>query len=326
MALREPPRTAPPPPRVPWPALVGVQIALAVGLAGLILWARPAPVATSDAAVERQIASKLKAAGAMDEAALVYESFLGRPGTAPDVRASVAFSLGEAYLERGSYERALRWYYEAEATGSAPGEVGARIVHCLEALGRVHEARAALASRSALDAPERADSDPVVARIGTDAIHASDVLRALDDLPPHVSASVGDAAGREAFLRKYVADELLWRKAQALELDSDPAVRRRHAAALRQLALDAFLEREVVAKIDVGEAELETWFQANAERYRTTGEDGAEGPDPVLAELRPRVERDYRMWKIQTGYEELVAAELASSQVELLPDALEAAR
>ena len=110
----------------------------------------------------------------------------------------------------------------------------------------------------------------------------------------------------------------MWRKALKLELDDDPEVRRRHAELLKQLAVGQLVERELVAKIQADETDLRAWYTANAERY------GGEGAEPrPFDEVRPVVERDYRLMKLDEGYQRLVESELAAAGVELFPERLE---
>lgn len=224
----------------------------------------------------REIASKLKAAGAMEEAAALYGVYLEDAGNSASLasRASIAYSLGQIYLEGGQYERALRWFYEAESLGAGPlaEQVSQKIVHSLESLGRMHAAQAALNARVSLDdAPEdavkRPDSDPVVARIGKDEILRSDIDRALDELPPELRKHFAGDAQRNQFVRKYVADELLWRKAQKLEYQNDPEVRRQLEGLLKQLVVAKFIEKEVLGKITVDAADLQTFHEANRVQY-----------------------------------------------------------
>jgi parvulin-like peptidyl-prolyl isomerase len=68
-------------------------------------------------------------------------------------------------------------------------------------------------------------------------------------------------------LRKYVADELIWRKAQKLEYDEDPDVRRRLDALFKQLVVEAFVGKEILGKIEVDPADLKTFHAANRARY-----------------------------------------------------------
>lgn len=327
MELREPPRTGP---RRRSP--VGGRWLAILAAAGLAIWSillvwRPSPSTPRRESAERarEVAAKLQAAGALVEAAARYEAYLEAAAPPADQQARIAYSLGVNYLESGQYEKALRWFYESETLGGADlgSELSARIVHCLERLGRHRSAQAALESRVELSAvaPAPAD-DPFVARIGPTEVRRSELLRALDDLPPEIAAGYSTDEGRREFLEKWVADELLWRKAVKLEYDRDPEVQRRHAAALKQLAVARFLEREVMNEITVDEADLRNYFEANRQRYESGDAEDASRPEVTLEQVRPQVERDYRLLKLQSAYSDLIATELAAQQVELMSENL----
>ncbi len=270
MELRAPPITAAPP--VKNRLLLSLQLLTLVSLVAfaVLFFTSGAKDVTSDPDRLRDVAAKLKAAGAVDEAANLYERYLATASIDKQTRAAVAYSVGTLYFDQGQYEKAVRWFYEAEALG--PGtlteEVGARIVHCLERLGRVHAARAALASRTELgtDATRPAD-DPVVAKIGEHLIYASDLQKALDDLPPQLASQFNSAEGRVNFLRKHVADELIARKAQKLEYDKDPEVRRRLEFMFKQLIVNAFVEKEILGKISPDSTDLENFHATHRDRY-----------------------------------------------------------
>ncbi len=320
MELRSPP--TPPPAPAEGRA---VRVLLIVNLLGLIalgayLYLRSGAAAAADpAAAEhaREVASKLKAAGALDEAAAQYEVYLETTDAPSETRASVAYSLASTYLDDGRYEKALRWFYEAEAlgVGELSDQLSKKVVHTLERLGRYHSAKAVLDSRVALDqgpAAARSENDPVVARIGDEEIPRSRVLSLLDDLPPEAAAQFAGGAQRAELLKKYVADELLWRKAVKLEYDRDPQVRRSYEALLKQLAISKFVEREVVSKIEIDPADLQNFFEANRAKYEQEGE--------TLEQMPPQVERDYRMSKAQSAYQEVIDSELATEDVQLFPE------
>ncbi len=323
MELRQPPTTPQKPVRdrvVRGLLIVNLIVVLALGV---FFYLRSGAAAAADpAAAEhaREIAGKLKAAGALDEAAALYEVYLETTDAPVKTRANVAYSLGATYLDSGRYERALRWFYEAESLGAGAlaDELSKKIVHSLERLGRYHSAKAALDARVQLEsepgaAAQRAASDPVVATIGDEEIYRSDVERMLDDLPPEVAQSVNSPAQRGELLKKYVADELMWRKAVKLEYDQDPELRRRWDSLLKQMAVAKFVEEEVLGQIEIDPADLQNYFEANRERY----EDPEGEP---LEEMPPQVERDYRMQKIQAAYNELIDSELATEDVELYPE------
>lgn len=319
MELRPPPQTPPAPARDRAVRTLLIVNLLAVAALGAFLWWRAGAAPAADPAAAdhaREVASKLKAAGALDEAAALYEVFLSGTDAPAATRANVAYSLGSLYLDAGRYERALRWFYEAESlgVGELSDALSQKIVHTLERLGRYHSAQAVLGSRVALekdDAVKRSGDDPVVARIGQTEVHRSEVLRMLDDLPPEMAAQL-TGAQRGELLKKYVADELLWRKAVKLEYDKDPEVLRRHDALLKQLAISKLVENDVVSRIKVDPDDLKNYFEANRKRYEKEGE--------KLEKMPPEVERDYRMSKIQAEYQKVIDSELATADVELFPE------
>lgn len=305
----------------------GLLILILALLLALSLWLylRPGSARTdlSTAARHREVAAKLQAAGALDEAAQLYAAYLQDSGAPDDQRARIAYSLGTNYMQSGDYEQALRWFYETEVLGAGDlsDELSSRIVHCLERLGRHHAAQAALENRVQMD-PEgvrRAEDDPVVARLGQTQIYRSEVMRALDSLPPEVASNFASPEGQQELLKKYVADELLWRQAVKLEYDRDPEVARRQTEVLKQLAVARFVEREVFDKIQVDEADLQNYFAANQDRYQQN-QDGAEAQEVTFDQVRQRVERDYQMFKMSAAYNELIDTELSTQDVELFPE------
>ena len=325
MELREPPlRTAEP--RVDRLSrgllLVILLVLMALG-AMLISRSRHAD-GREDAEHIREVAARLQAAGALDEAALQYQRYLEAGDPSREARVGIAVSLGNNYLDSGHYERALRWFYEAETLGAGDlgEELAGKVVHTLERLGRPYAAQSALASRARLpeEDVERPEDDPVVARIGSDEILRSDVERALDDLPPELAAQVASAEGRARYLEQYVADELLWRKAMKLEYDKDPEVLRQHQALFKQLVVSRFAEREVLNRIEVDEADLRNHFDANRNRFVPVASEGEQAVEPSFEEVRAIVERDYRRMKMQSAYQAMIDSEMAAQGVELDPE------
>ncbi len=320
MELRSPPTSPPAPARdgaVRGLLIVNLIVLLALGATFFLRSGTPRSADPGAAEHAREVASKLKSAGALDQAAALYEVYLETTDAEPETRASVAYSLGSTYLDDGRYEKALRWFYEAEAlgVGELSDQLSKKVVHTLERLGRYHSAKAVLDSRVALDSgpgAARSPDDPVVARIGEEEFSRSQVLRLLDDLPPEAAAQFQGAAQRAELLKKFVADELLWRKAVKLEYDRDPQVRRSYEALLKQLAISKFVEKDVVSQIEVDPADLQNFFEANRQRYEKEGE--------TLEQMPPQVERDYRMSKVQAAYGEVIESELATEDVEMFPE------
>jgi tetratricopeptide (TPR) repeat protein len=334
MKLREPPRAAATAGSDRSVRLLLLAVLIAVlGVGVLVLTRGPAKAGSADPERTRELATKLKAAGALDEAALHYERYLEAADLDADAHTRIAYSLGSTFLERGDYDKALRWFYEAEMTGSAElsDELGRKVVHTLERLGRTHAAQAALEERVAFTGSDGADpsevrrsaADPVVARIGEEEIYRSDVDRALGELPPELVQSIRTPQDRQAFVRQYVAEELLWRRARKLEYDRDEEVLRQHESSLKRLAVSRLVEDEVIGNITVDEADLRNFFEANRERYEAAAGEGGEPRSLSFEEARPVAEREYRMSKMQSGYQSLVESELAAGDVEIFAERME---
>ncbi|MBI5507132.1 MAG: hypothetical protein HY903_00135 [Deltaproteobacteria bacterium] len=330
MELRPPPRAAEAAAPGTWPRLLmALQLLtmIAVGALAATTWLGAAGPKSKSGTLARDLASKLKAAGATDEAAALYEEYLEDSADADATRAKVAYSLGNVYLEGGQYEKALRWFYAAEMLGAKElsQELGERIVMCLERLGRVQAARAALSERTQVgaDAATRPADDLVLAKIGEHEIRASDLQAALDDLPPELSERYRDPGKREEFLKKVIADQLIWQKAQKLGYDKDPVVRRRFEALFKQLAIGAFVEKEIVGKVVVQLSDLKNFFEANRERLGRADTKG--GKQKTFEELKPQVEREYRMLKTQEAYQTLIQQELQGAAISLYPENLKKA-
>jgi parvulin-like peptidyl-prolyl isomerase len=70
------------------------------------------------------------------------------------------------------------------------------------------------------------------------------------------------------FMKKYVSDELFYRKAKKLEYDKDGELRKKTADFMKQLMISKVLEEELKDKITVEEDDLKNYFKANQERYK----------------------------------------------------------
>lgn len=304
-------------------------VTILLGVLGVWVWLvlgpRHNPRNAAVAERHREVAAKLQAAGALDEAARLYESYLDGAGPDDEKRARIAYSLGSNYMQIGQYETALRWFYEAETLGAGDlaDELSSGIVHSLERLGRHHAAQAALEGRVALgeDETRHPEEDPVVARIGEMEIRRSRVRRALDSVPPEIASNFTTPEGQRELLNKVVSDELLWRKAVKLEYDQDPEVERRQTEILKQLTVARFVEKEVLDKIRVDESDLQNYFATHRDRYQPDSA-GESSEEVTFEQARPMVERDYRMIKMESAYNDFLEAELSTQDVELFPEAM----
>ncbi len=220
----------------------------------------------------RELAGKLLSVGLINQAVEQYQLYLKENDLAPATRADIAFTIGKLCAEQGRYEDALTWLYQVEMldpTTPHKTEVASKIVSCLERLGKYSAAAYTLEARtsSGSDKQEGTRGTKVVAKIGNDVITLEAIDRAIDTLPEWMRETLKDPAKKEEFVRHYVAEELLFRKAQRLEYDKDPQVRTQAEMALRQIMIQKVLEKEVKDKIKITDDDIALYHKANQDRY-----------------------------------------------------------
>ncbi len=296
-----------------------LQAVAIMALAVLLLVGGRRPAASPEVGLRaRELAAKLRAAGADSEAARVLEEHLGRTSPDGQERANLSWAIAQIWLQEGQFERAVRWLYEAEAAdqGELADELSVRLVSTLERLGRPHAARAEMKRQTSLgpSGEAAAEDDPVLARVADREIRRSELERVLDSLRGGAGIDLNDPEQLELFLRKYVADELLWQKAVRLEYDRDAKVERAVEVARKQLVVASFVENEVMQSLDASEEDLRNYWSVHRERYDETA------PDADFEQLRSRVERDYLQDKAEAAYRELIESELSAAGVELFPE------
>ncbi|MEE8382338.1 MAG: peptidyl-prolyl cis-trans isomerase [Thermodesulfobacteriota bacterium] len=223
--------------------------------------------------IHRELANKLKSVGIADEAIKQYENYFNTTQVDKRTRSNLAYTLGKLYLEESNYERALSWFYRVDMIDPKTplkSEVGSKIVHCLEMLGKFHAAEYALEARSSLEENQQGElkGGTLVAEIGSRKITLREVDEALDALPPWMKEQFKGSEKKLEFMKKYVSDELFYRKAKKLEYDKDGELRKKTADFMKQLMISKVLEEELKDKITVEEDDLKNYFKANQEHYK----------------------------------------------------------
>lgn len=271
------------------------------------------PTGSRRAQLVRDTAAKLQAAGLGTEAISHYEEYLREPGIDPKTRANVSYVLGQMLEEEGRPEKALAWYYQVE--GSDPSspqqkEAAKRIVALLERLGRHQAAKSVLSSATSLD-KTRVNTGKPVAQIGDKQIFLEEVDAALDATPTPLKKAFEGRDGKKKFLKKYVADDLLYEKARRLGYDSDPKWLKQVDVLKRESLVARVLGEEVISKVSVDEKDLKNYFEANKTKYAQNKK------TPSFDKVRQAVEQDYRMEKSQDKYQELIDQLVSDDRIKL---------
>ena len=212
---------------------------------------------------QRELANKLKSAGLARQAAQEYEQYIKSAQLEPEQLAGLCYTIGKMCMEAGDYEKALAWLYRVELADpqtKLKAELGSSIINCLERTGRHSAAEYALAKRTSATDNATRTSGTVVAEIGSDKVYLEDVNEAFDNLPDWMRKQFEGKQAKAEFAKKYIADELFFRKALKLELDKDADIRKKMKMAQRELMVNRVLETELKEKLKIEEDDLKNYL------------------------------------------------------------------
>ena len=257
-------------------------------------------------------AAKLLAAGIRGEAISQYEEYLRESNIPRPIRASVSYSIAELYEAEGRPEKALAWYYQVTGIDSSSTQVKEsqkKIVSILESLGRHQAAKAMLSSATSLD-PEPVKGT-VVAEVSQKKILLEEIDATLDSLPKPLKSAFEGVEGKRKFVKKYVADQLLFEKAKRQNFDTDPKWLKQLEEIKRQYLVGRVVDEEIISKINMDETDLKNYYEAHKAKY--TQNKTTQSFDKV----KQLVSEDYRLEKSQKKYQELIDRLVDSDQVKL---------
>lgn len=218
-------------------------------------------------------ANMLSSKGLKGEALGAYEKYLGLISASPVNRAKVAYQMANIYMELGQYEKALSSFYRVDMEN--PGteltaDVGQKVVACLERLGMTSQARYELESRTAVGKKETDDTDegfgPIIARIGKEEVRMSAINEAMDQLPDWTRKQYESDEGKIAFVRQYIANELLYRKAKRMGYEDDPDVRVQFNNLARQVLVQRIVMQEA-GKVIIDPRDVQLYYNAYKDKY-----------------------------------------------------------
>jgi tetratricopeptide (TPR) repeat protein len=255
-------------------SLIISSASLCVAIAALVLvytaGSRTATGIAWTAESQRELANKLKSAGLARQAAQEYEQYIKSAQLEPKQLAGLCYTIGKMCMEAGDYEKALAWLYRVELADpqtSLKVELGSSIINCLERTGRHSAAEYALAKRTSATDNATRTSGTVVAEIGSDKVYLEDINESFDSLPDWMRKQFEGKEAKAQFAKKYIADELFFRKAQKLELDKDADIRKKLKMSQRELMVNRVVEAELKEKIQIEEDDLKNYYDAHKADY-----------------------------------------------------------
>ena len=219
---------------------------------------------------QRVLANRLKGAGLTVQAIREYEQYVKTSPLDRKQVANISYTIGKMHMETGQYEKALSWFYRveiADAQTQLKSEVNSKIISCLERSGKYGAAEYSLSRSTSHENEGVRKTGKVAAKIGDEKIYLEDINEVIDSMPKWMRKQFEDKKARVEFLKKYVADELLYRKAVKLELNKAPDIRKKLRQMEKELMVNKILEQELKDKIKIENDDLENYFKAHKQDY-----------------------------------------------------------
>ena len=234
------------------------------------------PGETWTPAHQRAYAQKLASKGLKKEAVTAFRQYLASPAIPLSELANVNYTMGKMLFDMADYEPALSAFYQAElagASGDLKQEIDRKIVACLERLGKSFDAKAELDQRTSLIPSKSKDEtrDLVVARIAEEPVtlgQINDELQKMLRTQPKLVADVrSDKTKLLEFIRQYVFERVLSRKARRLGLDQQPDFRKQMEEMMDRALAQVLIQQEIQSKVKIDPSNIKLYYDANKSRY-----------------------------------------------------------
>lgn len=241
-------------------------------------------------------------------------------------RANVHYIIANTYFERlKDYESALGIYLKIKhfyPGSTLMDEVNKRIVACLERLERSEDAQQVLDEAVQLDPNDVRKKRPgaVIARIGKREITQGDLEFELNQMPPSVREQFNSREKKLQFLREYVATELMYDTAKRAGLDKDPEVIEGAFQSKKMLMVRKLLKERVADKVEIDQADIELYYEANKEAYAEKNEAGEIVKQKPLSKVKEQVAQDLYNQKYQQAYQGLIEKMILAEDVKFFDD------
>ncbi|MBN1973642.1 MAG: hypothetical protein JW787_08380 [Sedimentisphaerales bacterium] len=237
----------------------------------------------------KELAAKLAQRNLYAQAASSWKEYLANAKLTDIEQAKGLFQIASLYEKANMYEEAVEYFYRSEMTAKVTeleSQINAHIKDCFEKLGKFSALRYELMDRTSFKKTEGAGSE-VVAEIGLEKITQADldalIEQAIDiQLAPLMSFMTSERrneqkkqlleqykapSAKTQFLQSWLAQEVLYRDALEQELTEKPEVKREIEEMTRQVLSQQLMNKELADKINITETDLQTYYQANREKY-----------------------------------------------------------
>lgn len=257
----------------------------------------------------KELALKLERQNLLQPAARTWKEYLALSGADSEERASVWYRIGKIYQRDDDYERALKAYYHSEIFGSFDfkSELSRRTAECLERLGMFAALNDELREKTSVS-QGAGKKEEVVAEIGNWKITKTKMESLIEDEVEAVLSGVGPSLSKEQknrqkeemlsnvlegknrmqWLRNYIAEELIYRRAMEEKLYEDPEYKEMSRRNERRLLVQKYLSNKYGSEISIGEEDLRDYYEEHRDEF-VTDEGGRRSFDQSRQQIYSKV-------------------------------------
>jgi hypothetical protein len=274
-----------------------ILLLILIGLTSVNLFVKPSQKASSSNRTTtsltpeqmKDLASKLASRNLYTRAAGLWQEYLASATLSDTDIATGLFQVASLYEKANMYDEAIDYFYRSETVAKVADlepQINAHIKNCFEKLGKFSELRYELMDRTSFNKEEKAGSE-VVAEIGPEKITQADLDSLIEQnidiqLAPVKSFMTAEQLNEQRkqlldqyktpsekskFLQSWLAHEILYRDALEQNIAKEPEVKTEIDDLTRQVLSQQMMNRELANKINVTETDLQTYYQANKDKY-----------------------------------------------------------
>jgi tetratricopeptide (TPR) repeat protein len=231
-------------------------------------------------------------------AARAWTEYLDSARPGDEDAARIWFRIGKLYQEGGDSERALEAYYRSEALAKIDElepEISKRAAESLEALGKFAALNYELESRTALAKSDSTGGKDVLAEVGTWKITRADLDQMIEaEIDMQLSQLAGSLTPdekraqkqrlldevlkqgeRDKWLQRFIAEEMLYRRAREEKLQDDSDFRALTRNLERKILAQKLLDREFAKQIAIKPEDVKAYYDAHKDEFKKDGKEQA---------------------------------------------------
>lgn len=238
-------------------------------------------------------------------------------------RANTYYIVADIYFERiHDYDKALENYFKIKylyPESKLQGEVGKKIVNCLERLQRSTDASRIMAEQSALDRDEVEENRPgkIVAEIGERKISQGDLDFQIAQLPAYMQGQFNTVDKKREYLKQFIVQELLYDSAKRKGLDKDKEVLEAAFRAQKSLMAEKLLQQELKDEVKIEPSDIELYYMAHKEKYVEKDDSGEVTRQKDFNESAQQAAQDLSMERQQQAYQKLMERLMQAENVKI---------